>query len=418
MESLKSLFRWKVRKDVAKMNAKDAFAVFDADNSGALSVEELRQVLTRPSTGHALSDEEVKAIMSEVDANGDGELQIEEFAEMWSLEEAKEAAPGAAPVKRQGTKGKGSGTARGVASPRGQRPEKASSRGAGPRKAGLPTASELANIEVRRKEKEEALRQKRLRKEMLGSNSSLPGTEEAGEYEETGDEPEGEWAASKWLAALGISKVITKALKVPSRDVMSAFDYVKQLTEEDVQKLCAESGISGLAQVLIDGIHALKGQPVASSSALNDKFQASGKFQMSYGSLSLFYGGLESLLGPPQMAKDPSREDSPATLLRSMEGDHTRGDDAQLEFVTTNGTTTRSAIEWEFVTYPQKRPEVPYPERHGLRESDPACCRVPRTVDEMMEIMEIEANAALRQGNHSEMIVEELLAGRLYTGPM
>ena len=43
---------------------------------------------------------------------------------------------------------------------------------------------------------------------------------------------------------------------------------------------------------------------------LNDKFSTTAKFQMTYGSLSLFYGGLESLLGPPKMVK--------GSLLASM----------------------------------------------------------------------------------------------------
>lgn len=52
-----------------------AFAVFDKDGSGSLSAEELKAVLTRPGGGAALSDEEVRAIIDEFDANGDGELQ-------------------------------------------------------------------------------------------------------------------------------------------------------------------------------------------------------------------------------------------------------------------------------------------------------------------------------------------------------
>ena len=50
----------------------DAFKVFDKDGSGALSVEELQAVLTRPGGGAPLSLEEVAAIVEEFDANGDG----------------------------------------------------------------------------------------------------------------------------------------------------------------------------------------------------------------------------------------------------------------------------------------------------------------------------------------------------------
>ena len=130
--------------------------------------------------------------------------------------------------------------------------------------------------------------------------------------------------------------------------------------------------------------------------------------------------GLESLLGPPQMHKDPEVEDSPATLLKAMENEHCAGADANVDFVTTNGTTTASALEWEIVTAPKKEKvkEGSYPERVGMRETQPEYCRKPTSLQVMLEEMETRANVHLRKANHGEMIVEELIAGRLYTGPM
>jgi hypothetical protein len=233
-------------------------------------------------------------------------------------------------------------------------------------------------------------------------------------------EHEGEWSATKWLSALGISKLITKALKVPPRDETPAFDYVKRLTAAQIEEMCSAAGLSGLAPLLVEGVEKLRAQKVGSSTALNDKFQASGKFEMSYGSLSLFYGGLESLLGPPQMHKDPDLEDSPATLLKAMENEHCKGDDALVPFDTSNGMRTHSALEWEAVTAPRKGAKggFEYPERASLRDSRPDCCRRLRSKEEMCEVMEEQCNSRLRKESHSEMIVEEMLAGRLYTGPM
>ena len=133
---------------------------------------------------------------------------------------------------------------------------------------------------------------------------------------------------------------------------------------------------------------------------------------MSYGSLSLFYGGLESLLGPPQMHKDPDAPNAPPSLMRAMQNEHCASADSKDEFTTTNGVTTTSAVEWEFCTHPRKK-AFTYPDRGGLHPNEQ---RTARTLKEMQEIMEVEANEKLRKGNHSEMIVEELLAGRLYTG--
>lgn len=59
------------------------FDTFDVDGSGALSIDELRVVLQRPGGGDPLSDAEVAEIIQEFDANGDGELQFDEFAAMW-----------------------------------------------------------------------------------------------------------------------------------------------------------------------------------------------------------------------------------------------------------------------------------------------------------------------------------------------
>ena len=66
------------------MSLEEAFNIFDKDGSGALSVDELQQVLTRPGGGAPLSREEVAEIISEFDTNNDGELQYEEFVALWN----------------------------------------------------------------------------------------------------------------------------------------------------------------------------------------------------------------------------------------------------------------------------------------------------------------------------------------------
>lgn len=66
--------------------ARAAFNVFDVDGSGALSIDELRGVLTRPGSDGAagLSDAEVAEIIATFDADNNGELSFEEFAVMWA----------------------------------------------------------------------------------------------------------------------------------------------------------------------------------------------------------------------------------------------------------------------------------------------------------------------------------------------
>lgn len=55
-----------------EMEMRSAFKVFDRDNSGTISLEEIAQVMQ--SFGEKLSDEELKLMVSEVDKNGDGSI--------------------------------------------------------------------------------------------------------------------------------------------------------------------------------------------------------------------------------------------------------------------------------------------------------------------------------------------------------
>lgn len=56
-----------------------AFKMFDKDGGGTISTEEIKQVL---SFGQNLDEEVVNQIIKQVDANGDGEINFEEFAQM------------------------------------------------------------------------------------------------------------------------------------------------------------------------------------------------------------------------------------------------------------------------------------------------------------------------------------------------
>ena len=125
---------------------------------------------------------------------------------------------------------------------------------------------------------------------------------------------------------------------------------------------------------------------------------------MSYGSLSLFYGGLESLLGPPKMVN--------GSLENGMAREHQGEADSKIGFSTSNGVTTVSEKEWEVVVSPIA--EMTYPERDGLRETNPSWCRKYIGIEKMMERMEAECNSRLRKDGHSELIREELIGGRLY----
>ena len=56
-----------------------AFAEFDKDNSGTLTVDELVGVFTRPGGGKPATEAEARAFIESHDTNGDGVLSLEEF---------------------------------------------------------------------------------------------------------------------------------------------------------------------------------------------------------------------------------------------------------------------------------------------------------------------------------------------------
>jgi len=62
---------------------KDAFAMFDIDGGGTIETHELKQVLTE--LGDAPTDEEIEEMILLVDANGDGEIDFDEFLTLMRL---------------------------------------------------------------------------------------------------------------------------------------------------------------------------------------------------------------------------------------------------------------------------------------------------------------------------------------------
>ena len=57
----------------------DAFSVFDLDGDGKVTEAELMQTLGKANVG--LTEEKIKQLVAEVDVDGDGELELNEFVE-------------------------------------------------------------------------------------------------------------------------------------------------------------------------------------------------------------------------------------------------------------------------------------------------------------------------------------------------
>ena len=62
-----------------------AFAMFDRNGDGLLSLDELKAILCRPTPERPpLTEARVREIMEECDTNGDGQLSMEELAAGWA----------------------------------------------------------------------------------------------------------------------------------------------------------------------------------------------------------------------------------------------------------------------------------------------------------------------------------------------
>jgi len=71
---------------VVNLSIKKAFAIFDTDNSGTITPDELVAILTRDTpAGKSLTKAQAEEIVHDFDSNGDGVLDLEEFSRCWAV---------------------------------------------------------------------------------------------------------------------------------------------------------------------------------------------------------------------------------------------------------------------------------------------------------------------------------------------
>lgn len=63
-------------------NMRNAFRMFDKDGSGKISIDEMKQALGHNIDGQTEDEEEWNKLIEEVDIDGDGEIDFEEFISM------------------------------------------------------------------------------------------------------------------------------------------------------------------------------------------------------------------------------------------------------------------------------------------------------------------------------------------------
>jgi len=64
----------------AERKLRAAFATFDLNGDGVLTLPELRTVLTRPGGGQPMADEQIQKLFKQMDVDGDGKVDLDEFS--------------------------------------------------------------------------------------------------------------------------------------------------------------------------------------------------------------------------------------------------------------------------------------------------------------------------------------------------
>ena len=91
-----------------------------------------------------------------------------------------------------------------------------------------------------------------------------------------------------------------------------------------------------------------------------------------------------------------------------------------MPFATSNGIEgATSKLEWEFVVAPVEDQDSRYAERGGdFRTAHREWCRKPEPLSVYEAKMAREVSPLLEKAGQAPLTLEELVAGRMYTGPM
>ena len=164
-------------------------------------------------------------------------------------------------------------------------------------------------------------------------------------------------------------------------------------------------GIDDLVQVQAGGSE-LAGK--WTSGQLNKYLADEGAMMMSYTGLNTFFSGLEGKVGAPQ----------PKVLI-AMTNEHTLMEDSSEPFTAGNYVIkTTSEVEWRFVADPTKAPKGGWPkETKNQRIGDASVERMPMPLKDLRSKRSAK-NARLKLLGEPELMIEEAIGSRLYTGPL
>ena len=220
------------------------------------------------------------------------------------------------------------------------------------------------------------------------------------------------WTTIGWLASAGaVVAVIARALHGPDASASDELSATRSLASMSEDALAARLRMAGLYSHLAHSLHLalrqLAARNASAASCMNlEKFhQQQGTFELTFANQSTFYGGLEAQIGPPEVH-----------VALAIEFEHTSAADSNDAFTTSNyGVLTTPRTEYWFVAEPER--DVDWPTETKLADSASAMRRRPLPSKELGTRLG-EKNVELRSLGEPELLHEEGVGARLYTGPM
>ena len=185
---------------------------------------------------------------------------------------------------------------------------------------------------------------------------------EAVASEPSADAVTSEWKTVSWLDSEETNKELAAAMLgqsfVTGGDELAAMRALGgSATLEDELTVRLAAAIGPLVARLAPRLRALATVEAATSGEMQTKFSQECRGMLEYGSLSVFFGGLEGLVGSPN-----------PKVMAAMTEEHSARGDSTRDFTTSNyDLRTTSALEWAFVATPDAPPDGGWPVEEKIR---------------------------------------------------
>lgn len=239
---------------------------------------------------------------------------------------------------------------------------------------------------------------------------------------EAGLPSDNSWRMAEWLKGIQCTSIVADALMAPVSSSANKADLELPLlrafkshgSRDSVLRLLSEGGVlEQLADVIWKKASDLDGGAAACGSELHGKFvQDTQNFELAFGQLSAFFGGLEAHIGAPS-----------ARVFEAMEAEHCKRDDSNKEWRTGNYfVSTTPLIEWHYVVHTDRGPKEvgleEWPrETKFLGTGGEEQGRKPRNL-ESYKVLFDGVNQQFKGMGEEKLSHAELVGVRLYTGPM